>query len=285
VKPSPLPPLRVALYEGAGSHELPAADRGEVLRVLLEKGYAVSCIRAGSPAAAAPPAGGAMVVIGRFTEAKPGEAEAEDGKVTLHFRDIAGLAPMQVAERVDEVRARVQGPAPAKAWKPWFPVIDYGRCTNCMQCLSFCLFDVYSAPAGKISVQNPSNCKTDCPACSRVCPEVAILFPKYKAGPINGDEVREQDVHREKMKVDISALLGGDIYAALRQRSTDAKERFSKERDEKRALQERRMCLTKLQQQFKELGEALDIPPEVLNALPSVDMIRAKAAAAASKAD
>ena len=41
------------------------------------------------------------------------------------------------------------------------------------------------------------------------------------------------------------------------------------------------MCLTKLQQQFKELGEALDIPPEVLNALPSADMIRSKAAAAA----
>src|SRR5205823_4013802 len=86
VKPSPLPPMRVALYEGAGSHELPAADRGEVLRVLLEKGYAVSCIRPGGPvAAAAPPAGGTMVVLGRFTEAKPREAEGDDGKVALHF--------------------------------------------------------------------------------------------------------------------------------------------------------------------------------------------------------
>jgi NAD-dependent dihydropyrimidine dehydrogenase PreA subunit len=172
----------------------------------------------------------------------------------------------------------VQGAKPAP-WKPWFPVIDYQRCTNCMQCLSFCLFDVYAAPSGKLSVQNPQNCKTDCPACSRVCPEVAILFPKYKAGPINGDEVREEDLHREKMKVDISALLGGDIYAALRQRSGDAKQRFAKERDDKRALQERKMCLTKLKQQ---LGEALDIPPEVLNALPTQDMIRAKVAAAAA---
>src|SRR5436190_18382478 len=95
VKPSPLPPLRVALYEGTGSHELPAADRGELLRVLLQKGYSVSCVRPGTPAAAAPPAGGAMVVLGRFTEARPREAEGDDGKVALHFRDIAGLAAAQ----------------------------------------------------------------------------------------------------------------------------------------------------------------------------------------------
>jgi ferredoxin len=137
-----------------------------------------------------------------------------------------------------------------------------------MQCLTFCLFDVYGVSAEKqIRVQNPSNCKTDCPACSRVCPEVAILFPKYKTGPINGDVVRTEDIQREKMKVDISALLGGDIYAALKQRSHDAKERFTKERDEKRALEERRRCLAKLREQ-------LDIPPEVLAALPSLDQIR-----------
>src|SRR3954468_4114098 len=279
-KQSPKPlPLRIALYEGAGSTELSAGERGELLKAFLEKGLTVSCIRPGR--AVAPPPGGELLVLGRFTESKPGEAQDAGAGVTVRFRDIAGLSVPQVTALVDEL----SGGPPAKPWKPWFPVIDYNRCTNCMQCLSFCLFDVYGAPGGKIGVQNPANCKTDGPACSRVCPEVAILFPKYKAGPINGDEVREQDISREKMKVDISALLGGDIYAALRQRSSDAKERFGKERDEKRALQERRMCLTKLQQQFKELGEALDIPPEVLNALPSVDMIRAKAAAAAGKTD
>jgi hypothetical protein len=71
------------------------------------------------------------------------------------------------------------------------------------------------------------------------------------------------------MKVDISALLGGDIYAALRTRSQESKQRFARERDDKRALEERRKCLNKLQQQ-------LDIPPEVLAALPSLDQIRAK---------
>jgi NAD-dependent dihydropyrimidine dehydrogenase PreA subunit len=166
----------------------------------------------------------------------------------------------------------------ARPWKPWFPVIDYQRCTNCMQCLSFCLFDVYSvSPDGKIQVQNQNNCKTDCPACSRVCPEVAIMFPKYRHGPINGEEVSAEDVRREAMKVDISALLGGDIYAALRDRSARAKSRFSKERDDERALKERQTCLVKLQ-------EALDVPPEVLAALPTLDEIRLKAEAAREKA-
>jgi hypothetical protein len=69
--------------------------------------------------------------------------------------------------------------------------------------------------------------------------------------------------------VDISALLGGDIYAALRTRSQESKQRFARERDDKRALEERRRCLTKLQEQ-------LDIPPEVLFALPTLDQIREK---------
>src|SRR3954469_3810791 len=272
------PTMRVVLYEGAGSAGLPDGVRAELMLTLLQRGYSVSCVRNGGTLASLER--GSVLVMGRFADKTPPQAMDTSGQVSVHFRDIDGMDAGAAVALVDAVREEAKIGKPG-GWKPWFPVIDYGRCTNCMQCLSFCLFDVYSAPGGKISVQNPSNCKTDCPACSRVCPEVAILFPKYKAGPINGDEVREQDVHREKMKVDISALLGGDIYAALRQRSTDAKERFSKERDEKRALQERRMCLTKLQQQFKELGEALDIPPELLNALPSADMIRSKAAAAA----
>lgn len=162
-------------------------------------------------------------------------------------------------------------------WTPWFPVIDYQRCTNCMQCLSFCLFDVYGVDDdGKIEVRNESNCKTNCPACSRVCPDVAILFPKYKKGPINGDVVREEDIQSESMKVDISALLGGDIYSALRARSTDARKRFSTERDESKALLERKRCL-------KELKEGLDIPDEVLMTLPSAGEIEDRARRAKEK--
>jgi NAD-dependent dihydropyrimidine dehydrogenase PreA subunit len=218
------------------------------LKALLEKGYSVSVRVDGNAAAPSPAA------------IEPGQTNSSDL--------LPGL------ERIREER----GLRPAGAWKPWFPVIDYQRCTNCMQCLSFCLFDVYGvSPEGGIQVQNQSNCKTDCPACSRVCPEVAILFPKYRHGPINGDEVSADDVRREAMKVDISALLGGDIYSALRDRSARAKSRFSKERDDERALKERQTCLLKLQ-------ESLDIPSEVIAALPSIDEIRAKAEAALQRA-
>ena len=169
-------------------------------------------------------------------------------------------------------------PTPA-AWKPWFPVIDYSRCTNCMQCLSFCLFDVYGVSADKkIQVQNQSNCKTECPACSRVCPEVAIMFPKYRHAPINGEEIQSDDLRREAMKVDISALLGGDIYSMLRDRSVKAKSRFSKERDDERALKERQNCLVALKRD-------LEIPAEVLAALPSPEEIMVKAEAARRRAE
>ncbi|MDB6054338.1 MAG: ferredoxin family protein [Verrucomicrobiales bacterium] len=165
-----------------------------------------------------------------------------------------------------------------REWKPWFPVIDYDRCTNCMQCLSFCLFGVYGVDDGRrIQVQNNDNCKTNCPACSRVCPEAAIMFPKYKAGPINGDNVSDEDMRREKMKVDISSLLGGDIYQMLRVRSERAKSRFSKERDSEKALNERQKCLIKL-------AESGDIPAEVLMSLPSPEEIKRRAEEAAVKA-
>jgi hypothetical protein len=103
------------------------------------------------------------------------------------------------------------------------------------------------------------------------------MFPKYKAGPINGDIVKDEDLQREKMKVDISALLGGDIYSMLRMRSERAQSRFSKERDSGKALNERQKCLTKL-------AAAGDIPPEVLLSLPSPEEIQRRAEQAKAKA-
>jgi hypothetical protein len=103
------------------------------------------------------------------------------------------------------------------------------------------------------------------------------MFPKYKSGPINGDVVSDSDLNREKMKIDISALLGGDVYSLLRERSEKAKSRFSKERDSNKALQERQKCLTKL-------AAAGDIPAEVLMSLPSPDEIFRRAEEAKTKA-
>ena len=268
------PLLRVVLFEGRGSRSIPAADRFVIVSTLLQAGYGVTSVRHDTPVAP-DQADGPVAVLGRFDTPPPADAEDPATGVRVFFRDLDGSQPSGVVALLEPVHADAGTTRPG-AWKPWFPVIDYGRCTNCMQCLTFCLFDVYGVSSEKqIRVQNPSNCKTECPACSRVCPEVAILFPKYKMGPINGDEVRADDVHREKMKVDISALLGGDIYAALRQRSAGAKERFARERDEKRALEERRKCLAKLQQQ-------LDIPPEVLAVLPTAEQIRARTERAAA---
>lgn len=265
--------LSIVLYEGVGSTPLDAPVRAAALGALLDRGYKVARVSQGALPSRDPDLN-ALAVLGRFDDAHPGVAESKDDAVRpVFFCDVEGLDAEGIVRGLDELHARTST-SPRQKWKPWFPVIDFSRCTNCMQCLTFCLFDVYGVSADKkIEVRNPTNCKTDCPACSRVCPEVAILFPKYKGGPINGDEIRDEDLHREKMKVDISALLGGDIYAALRQRSADARVRFSRERDEKRALDERRKCLTKLQQD-------LGIPPEVLAALPSLDQIQAKTARA-----
>src|SRR5262249_7927054 len=72
----------------------------------------------------------------------------------------------------------------------WYPVIDYGRCTNCMECIDFCLFGVYGVDSlDRIMVENQDNCKRGCPACSRVCPEHAIMFPDYKTPAIAGAPV------------------------------------------------------------------------------------------------
>jgi Pyruvate/2-oxoacid:ferredoxin oxidoreductase delta subunit len=260
-------PLRVVLYEGPGAAPLGAEERFRALSALLDGGFEVTRPAAGGPVARAD--GAPVLLLGKF-EAPPA------GGPGVEVRDLSGMDAEAVVAAAREARGR-SGARDLGAWKPWFPVIDYDRCTNCMQCLTFCLFEVYGVDANqKIQVQNQSNCKTDCPACSRVCPEVAILFPKYKSGPINGDVVRQEDVKREAMKVDISALLGGDLYASLRSRQSEARKRFSTERDASKALLERKRCL-------KELGKQLDIPDEVLMSLPTVEDIQARADRAKAK--
>jgi NAD-dependent dihydropyrimidine dehydrogenase PreA subunit len=264
---------RIILYEGSGSEPLDDETRFDLIRRLLGIGYQITRVR--GCGRVAHHGGQHQLVLGRFAKL-PSPLEVV-GDVGVTVCPIDGLDAEQVLERIETVMVELAAP-PRAPWKPWFPVIDYERCTNCMQCLSFCLFDVYGVSAdAKIQVRNQSNCKTDCPACSRVCPEVAILFPKYKAGPINGAEIDADDLRREAMKVDISALLGGDIYSMLRDRSAKAKSRFSKERDDDRALKERQRCLAKLQEQ-------MDIPVELLAALPTADEIQKKAEQARTRA-
>ena len=88
----------------------------------------------------------------------------------------------------------------------WYPVIDYSRCTNCLECLDFCLFGVYGVDkSDRILVETQDNCKKGCPACSRVCPEQAIMFPEYKTPAIAGASVGAIG----GLKIDLSKLFGG----------------------------------------------------------------------------
>jgi NAD-dependent dihydropyrimidine dehydrogenase PreA subunit len=100
----------------------------------------------------------------------------------------------------------------------WYPVIDYSRCTNCMECLDFCLFGVYGVDGmERILVENQDNCKRGCPACSRVCPEHAIMFPDYKTPAIAGAPVGNVS----GLKIDLSKLFGGGDAMAIAARERD----------------------------------------------------------------
>lgn len=112
---------------------------------------------------------------------------------SLSLDSIGKLALPIVPRQVDEAPSR-----------RWYPVIDFSRCTNCMECIDFCLFGVYGVDrADTILVEQPDNCRKGCPACSRVCPANAIIFPQHKTPAIAGANV---DVGG--LKIDLSKLFG-----------------------------------------------------------------------------
>jgi NAD-dependent dihydropyrimidine dehydrogenase PreA subunit len=103
-----------------------------------------------------------------------------------------------------------------QAGRRWYPVIDYSLCTNCMECIDFCLFGVYGVDeAENILVELPDNCRKGCPACSRVCPENAIIFPQHKTPAIAGAPAGEG-----ALKIDLSMLFGkpDSLVAAANER-------------------------------------------------------------------
>ncbi|MCF7709151.1 MAG: ferredoxin family protein [Verrucomicrobia bacterium] len=126
-------------------------------------------------------------------------------------------------------------------WAPWFPVIDPERCSSCGQCMSFCLFGVYEKTEDqRIHVAYPEQCKTNCPACARICPQVAIQFPKLNEAPINGAEIEDEDLEKNKVRLNIEKMLGSDPYAALRERSHRRAAKLLGGSGLERALAERR---------------------------------------------
>jgi Pyruvate/2-oxoacid:ferredoxin oxidoreductase delta subunit len=136
------------------------------------------------------------------------EAKTSNGATTLV--QLGGLATDQPAFTPEQLLAQ--------PGRRWYPVIDYSRCTNCMECLDFCLFGVYGVNSlDRITVENQDNCKRGCPACSRVCPEHAIMFPDYKSPAIAGAPVGNIG----GLKIDLTKLFGGGDALAIAAQERD----------------------------------------------------------------
>lgn len=145
-------------------------------------------------AAAIPESKPAMVQLGMNISAPAlNGAAVLNGAALLNGNDTNG------ASFLKEEMLKIPG-------RRWYPVIDYSRCTNCMECLDFCLFGVYGVDSlERIYVDNQDSCKKGCPACSRVCPEQAIMFPDYKSPAIAGAPVGAIS----GLKIDLTKLFGG----------------------------------------------------------------------------
>ena len=103
-------------------------------------------------------------------------------------------------------------PPPQGEWEPWFPTIDTDRCISCRKCMDYCIFGVYSWDGANVQVTNPANCKNNCPACARVCPQKAVIFPKYDKSPVNGGLSEDET----PVNVNFSELYQqGDLYSKL----------------------------------------------------------------------
>ena len=63
---------------------------------------------------------------------------------------------------------------------PWFPAIDYAKCTFCMECDEFCPHHVFERRDSQPSlvVSWPNNCVVFCRACAKTCGPDAISFPE-----------------------------------------------------------------------------------------------------------
>jgi NAD-dependent dihydropyrimidine dehydrogenase PreA subunit len=147
--------------------------------------------------------------------------DAVGQEVERILSEIGGAASRGLAAMPDGNGSRPWRQIAEQTERRWYPVIDFGRCTNCMECIDFCLFGVYGVDRFEtILVEQPDNCRKGCPACSRVCPENAIMFPQHKAPAIAGASSTV-----DGLKIDLSQLFGGP------EPSEEARQIAARERD------------------------------------------------------
>lgn len=143
----------------------------------------------------------------------------------------------------------------------WYPVIDFSRCTNCMECIDFCLFGVYGVDhAETILVEQPDNCRKGCPACSRVCPENAIIFPQHKTPTIAG-----APVVAGSLKIDLSKLFGAPDTGET------AEQAAIRERDEQLLLAGRQAVGASLGLPKRHASKAADPKDELDSLIDALD--------------
>ena len=117
----------------------------------------------------------------------------------------------------------------------WYPVVDRDRCTNCLECLNFCLFGVFGLDDNEsLAIDQPDACRPGCPACSRICPEGAIMFPDHHDPAISGDSRASSS----GLKLDLSQLFGGGDPAAIDPTAMAALER-DRALTEKKSVQQK----------------------------------------------
>ena len=128
-------PLRVVLYEGPGAQPLENERRLELMSALLEAGYALTRPPTGKQGqgSVTPADGAPLVLLGQFEDGQVPEVQSQG---PVHVQELNGTDSETLVNRIAAIREEAELPLPG-AWTPWFPVIDYQRCTNCMQCLSF----------------------------------------------------------------------------------------------------------------------------------------------------
>jgi len=170
----------------------------------------------------------------------------------LYYLDLRESDKDSALKRITELSEEGQNNQPLieiaakNEWPAWYPVLDYSRCTACGQCADFCLFGVYKKENGTVEVINPQGCKNNCPACARICPQVAIVFPKYQhGGAVSGTDVFDEDLEQKRQLNDMNQILGSDIYQALEQRK-QKRQSIIKNEATLKAMEERNNALNEI---------------------------------------